>query len=230
MSGGNDGGGSWGSRFLKVASIAAATAAAAGGLYALLSSSASANSEVEVPFGAQRDTPLRVNNEGATARWTKPEITWAKLNVDGSREHFNGPSAGCGGFMRDASGKWLCGFAKKLNPNYQAHQTELQAIVTGLELAWEMNVKNLIVMSDSDSVVSMVENGVKPNHPDYDVVELIRTKRRHFDWEVRFVSIPNKANRVAHTLANEARKLHSYDLKVYYDPPSICAQLLLEDE
>lgn len=224
---------------MKVANAAAATAAVAGGLYAILSSSTSASSEMEVPFGsARRESKERDDGgsgshprEGATtvSRWKKPEIGWVKLNVDGSRDPYKSSSAGCGGVLRDASAKWLRGFAKKLNPTYAVHQTELEAILTGLKVASEMNVKKLIVESDSDSVVSMVENGVKPNHPDYDVVELIRTKRRRFDWEVRFVSVSNKANRVADRLANYARKL-ACDDEEYLRPPANCYQLLLEDE
>jgi len=62
-SGSNDGAGSsWTSRFLKVASAAAATAAVAGGIYAVLSSS-SANPEHEAAFGARRESEERYHRD-----------------------------------------------------------------------------------------------------------------------------------------------------------------------
>ncbi|KAK7307034.1 hypothetical protein VNO77_39734 [Canavalia gladiata] len=241
MSGGNeDGGGGWGSRFLKGASVVAASAAVAGGLYALLSSSASANSHQELPFGGRRELKQgddaapssRLREASSQVGWTKPEIGWVKLNVDGSRDH-SGPSAGCGGVLRNASGTWCNAFALKLDPIYEAHETELQAILVGLERAFKMNVEKLIVESDNESMVNMVENdGLKfKNHrPEYGVVERIRELRFDPNWQVKLVSINKSANRVAHRLANKARTLSSDVLQIYATPPDKDCELLhLED-
>ncbi|KAK7407451.1 hypothetical protein VNO78_09391 [Psophocarpus tetragonolobus] len=240
MSGGNDGNEGWGSRFLKMASAAAAAAAVAGGLYAALSSSASASGgHQEVPFGGQphRNQPDHAGHvpplQGAhVASWKKPEIGWVKLNVDGSRDHFNDTSAGCGGVFRDSSAKWVYGFAKRLNPdNNQAHQTELEAILTGLNIASKLNIKKLIVESDSEPVVRMVMSGVKSSHTDYDLVQRIRNEVDRIGCQVRFAVVSNKVNRVAHRLANDARKFASVGLcEEYADPPFNCLELLLEDQ
>ena len=156
-----------------------------------------------------------------------------KLNVDGSREHYNlnGPSAGCGGVLRNSSAKWVRGFAKKLDSSLGVHQTELEAILTGLEFASLMKIEKLVVESDNDSVVSMVKNGVNPGHPDFALIQQIKAKLQRFDWEVRLVAISNKANSVADRLANNARNLSFDDpYEEYFDPPVNCFQLLHNDE
>ncbi|BAT99172.1 putative ribonuclease H protein [Vigna angularis] len=224
----DDEGSSWTSRFLKVASAAAATVAVAGGIYAVLSSS-SANSEHEAAFGEEQ----LYNKGGAAlvAKWKKPEAGWVKLNVDGSQDLFKGPSAGCGGVVRDSSGKWVGGFAKKLGSSLKAHQTELQAILTGLQFASRMKLKKVVLESDHNSAVRMVENGVKPNHVDYDVVEQIKEKLFRFEGEVRLVVINTMANSVADRLANNARDPSFYSVyQEYVDPPINCVQYLQRDQ
>lgn len=154
-----------------------------------------------------------------------------KLNVDGSQDLFKGPSAGCGGVVRDSSAKWVRGFAKKLDSSLKAHQTELQAILTGLQFASRMKLKKVVLESDHNSAVSMVENGVKPNHEDYDVVEQIKEKLARFEGEVRLVLINTMANSVADRLANNARDPSFNPVyQEYDDPPKNCVQYLQRDQ
>lgn len=154
-----------------------------------------------------------------------------KLNVDGSQDLFKGPSAGCGGVVRDSSAKWVRGFAKKLDSSLKAHQTELQAILTGLQFASRMKLKKVVLESDHNSAVSMVENGVKPNHEDYDVVEQIKEKLARFEGEVRLVLINTMANSVADRLANNARDPSFNPVyQEYVDPPKNCVQYLQRDQ
>ncbi|KAK7275016.1 hypothetical protein RIF29_16122 [Crotalaria pallida] len=237
MSGGgnknNDDDEGWGSKFLKVASAAAATAALAGGLYALLSSSSS--SEQQPPFESHTRRVIKDRDDeydhddipSYQIRWKKPEVGWVKLNVDGSCDHISNPrSAGCGGVLRDASGNWLLGFSQKLDPSCEVDDTEIAAILKGLELASDMNIKWLVVESDNESVVSIVENGTRPNHPQY---SSIRRLRSHPKWEVKVVHIRREANQVADRLANNARALPDEFLRKYYYPPANYVRLVEED-
>ncbi|CAI8606006.1 unnamed protein product [Vicia faba] len=43
-------------------------------------------------------------------RWFLPNSSFVKINVDGSCGA--GKISGCGGFIRDDRGNWLCGFSK----------------------------------------------------------------------------------------------------------------------
>ena len=107
-----------------------------------------------------------------------------KLNVDGSREHHNcnGPSAGCGGVLRNSSATWEYGFARKLDSSLGVHRTKLEAILSGLELASVFKIEKLVVESDNDSVVSMVKNGVNPGHPDFALIQQIKAKLQRSVW------------------------------------------------
>ncbi|KAE9595687.1 hypothetical protein Lal_00030672 [Lupinus albus] len=232
-SGGNNDEG-WGSKFLKLASAAAATAAVAGGLIALMSSSSPQPSPFETSARRVIKEPVdEYNYEAAPSlpiRWTKPEWGWVKLNVDGSRDHIGyPPSSGCGGVMRDASGTWLLGFSQKLNPSYEVHMTEIVAILKGVKLAREMNVQKLVVESDLESAVSMVENGVRANHPQYTIISSIKQLLSDPKWEVKVVHIPREANRVANKLARDARDLTSEYMRKYPYPPASCTTLVQED-
>lgn len=153
-----------------------------------------------------------------------------KLNVDGSRDHYKVVSAGCGGVVRDSSGKWVRGFAKKLDSSLEVHQTELEAILAGLQLVSDMKFKKVVVESDNKSVVSMVEKSVHPNHPDCVIIQQIRAMLHRFDWEVKLVAISNTANSVADKLANNARTLSSDDpYQEYSVQPHNCVQFLQRD-
>ncbi|CAL0315263.1 unnamed protein product [Lupinus luteus] len=223
----------WGSKFLKLASAAAATAAVAGGLIALMSSSSPQQSPFEASARRVIKEPVDEDNYEAPSlqvRWTKPEWGWVKLNVDGSRDHIGyPPSSGCGGVIRDASGTWLLGFAQKLDPCYEVHMTEIVAILKGVELAWEMKVKKLVVESDLESAVSMVENGVRANHPQYTIISSIKKLLSDPKWEVKVVHIPREANRVANKLARDSRDLSSEYMRKYPYPPTSCSTLVQED-
>ncbi|KAL2349112.1 hypothetical protein Fmac_003112 [Flemingia macrophylla] len=239
MSGGHDGDGGWGSGFLKLAGIAAASVALAAGVIYLLSSAAAA----KAPLAAHRDRPRahqddhNVPNNSShhvelTGRWKKPEIGWVKVNVDSGRDYVEA-SAGCGGVVRDASGEWLLGFGRKLDPKYKAHETELQAILTGLELAWKMNVRKVVVESDCEPALSMVKKGLEFNlqRREREVVERIRKLLFDSKWEVKLVYVDSSANRVANRLVKVAREFPSLQLIEFPSPPDhICNMLISLDK
>nr|KYP69787.1 Putative ribonuclease H protein At1g65750 family [Cajanus cajan] len=143
-------------------------------------------------------------------KWKKPEIGWVKVNVDGSRDH-EGP-----GVVRDACGTWLIGFFQELDPTNKPHETELQAILTGLELALKMNFDKVVVESDSEPAVRMVKSELGSNQrPEYEVVQRIKNLILDHKWQVMVAYVPRNANRLADKLANDARKLSSYEPRKY---------------
>nr|KYP69785.1 Putative ribonuclease H protein At1g65750 family [Cajanus cajan] len=164
-------------------------------------------------------------------KWKKPEIGWVKVNVDGSRDQYEAPTAGCGGVVRDAWGTWLIGFSQKLDPKNKPHQTELEAILKGLKLALKMNFDKVVVESDCESAVRMVESGLgyKFQRPEYEVVQSIKNLILDHEWQVEVVYVPRNANRLANKLAKDARELSSYEPCNYLSVPDNCKQLFLED-
>ncbi|KAI4313574.1 hypothetical protein L6164_026539 [Bauhinia variegata] len=71
---------------------------------------------------------------GSIIGWQFPPIRWVKCNVDGSCRRLE-HAAGCGGVYRDAQGKWVNCFARKLG-YCSSMKAEILAIYTGLAEAW----------------------------------------------------------------------------------------------
>lgn len=205
---GEGAGGGWASTFLKVAGAVAATAAAVVAVAAVASSSQSVLKQPEVaPFQARRPDYLE-------------EVI---LNVDGSllRER-EVPSAGCGGVLSDSSGKWLCGFAQKLNPNLKVDETEKEAILRGLLWVKEKGKRKILVKSDNEGVVYSVNCGRRSNDP---LVCGIRDLLKSPHWEATLTCIHGRSNAVADRLAHKAHSFTSFDLCQFDYLPENCTSL-----
>ena len=73
-----------------------------------------------------------------------------KLNVDGSMTE-DLETAGEGGLAKDENGIWQGGFVAKLMC-ISIDEAEAWALLHGLQMAWDMGIKRLIVKTDSLSV------------------------------------------------------------------------------
>ncbi|KAK8689240.1 hypothetical protein V6N13_087962 [Hibiscus sabdariffa] len=82
---------------------------------------------------------------------------WWKVNTDGSHLSDSGSSA-CDGVIRDSSGLWIRGFTKFIGP-CSILEAELWDIHVGLELAWKLGCRKLIVESDNRDAVRIIEQG-----------------------------------------------------------------------
>jgi len=202
---GEGAGGGWASTFLKVAGAVAATAAVAGSLYSVLNQPEAA--EVAPFQQARRPGYLE-------------EVI---LYVDGSllRER-EVPSAGCGGFLSDSSGNWLCGFAQKLNPNLKVDETEKEAILRGLLWVKEKGKKKVAVKSDNEGVVYSVNCGGRSNDP---LVCGIRDLLNSPHWEATLTCIRGRTNAIADRLAHKAHSFTTFDLCQFDSPPENCTSL-----
>ncbi|KAL8161149.1 hypothetical protein V2J09_012638 [Rumex salicifolius] len=83
--------------------------------------------------------------------WVPPRIGWLKLNVDGAVKRPDSKGA-AGGVMRDADGKWVCGFTANLGITLIV-ESELWGVFLGLKMAWERNAPQVEVESDLKIVV-----------------------------------------------------------------------------
>ncbi|XP_004496386.1 uncharacterized protein [Cicer arietinum] len=191
------GGGGWASTFFKVAGAAAATAAVAGGLYMSLLKQADADVAA-----------VRVHAD--------EEVI---LNVDGSLLR-QIPSAGCGGVLTDSSGKWLCGFAQKLNPNLREDETEKEAILRGLIWVKEKGKRKVTAKTDNEGIEISVNSGRRSNDP---LICRIREVLNSPHWQASLIWTPGDTNAVADKLAHKAHSLTSFDLHHFDYPPQNCA-------
>ena len=67
------------------------------------------------------------------------------------------------GVVRDLNGKWVKGLIGYLDISTNTH-AELVALKTGLEMAWEMGIKDLCCESDSKVVIELMEKPLNPYH------------------------------------------------------------------
>jgi ribonuclease HI len=150
------------------------------------------------------------------------------IKVEGSlkRERL---SASCGGFLSNASGKWICGFAQKLKftPTIREDETEREAILTGLRWVKEKGHKKVVVKTDNEGIANLVNSGRRSRRRSNDrVICGIRDLLNSNQWEASLSSISRGENAVADRLAHRAHSSTSYDLEEHDDPPQNCLLLL----
>ncbi|CAL1399589.1 unnamed protein product [Linum trigynum] len=133
--------------------------------------------------------------------WTPPPAGWTKINVDGAANGTQGP-AGAGGVLRDHLGGWLKGFVVNLG-TCSAVQAELWGIYHGLGVAWQAGSRTLIVESDSQMALQLIEKRNDLVHPQATLLTAIR-RRIAQDWVVKLVHTYREGNRVADWLSKHS--------------------------
>ena len=94
---------------------------------------------------------LQLFNLEKFIRWESPPTGWVILNTNGASKGNRGPASG-GGLLRDYKGKMMKGFMEKFGI-YTSPKAELMALRRGLPIAKELNIKQLILLVDSQLVV-----------------------------------------------------------------------------
>ncbi|PKI44165.1 hypothetical protein CRG98_035458 [Punica granatum] len=84
----------------------------------------------------------------------KLDTGWMKLNTDGASKGNPGRS-GAGGLLRDSDGRWVHGYVRNVGIT-TSFSAELWAVRTGLEMAWDLGFRRIILEVDSETVVRLV--------------------------------------------------------------------------
>ncbi|CAL1361155.1 unnamed protein product [Linum trigynum] len=167
-------------------------------------------------------TPSRTMTE---IGWKPPPTGWVKINVYGAASGSQGP-AEAGGTVRDASSAWLGGFVSSLG-TCSAALAELWAIYHGLKLGWNLGHRTLIIESDSQVAIQLVNNRLDPLHPYASILSAIRRKIAQ-DWVVSLVHTYREGNRVADWLSKHSL-VYPYGMYVLDSPPPELLPLLQDD-
>ena len=85
--------------------------------------------------------------------WDAPPTGWFKINSDGARKESSG-LASTGGLIRDNRGRWVAGFVVNLG-RCSALMAEIWGAWYALNLAWEKNIKKVILEMDNLSAVQI---------------------------------------------------------------------------
>ncbi|KAK4255866.1 hypothetical protein QN277_008804 [Acacia crassicarpa] len=166
----------------------------------------------QVDFG--RIGGIRVEQQ---VSWKTPCAGWLKLNVDGAAKGED-RLAGCGGLIRDDSGKWISGFARKLG-RCSAIQAELWAVISGLELASGLQIQNIIVESDSSAVVELMHKLIVGEDTEVSLLTEIRWALNLFK-RIKISHVYREGNSCADALANYS--FVQKELKVIFALPPVC--------
>lgn len=104
-----------------------------------------------------------VSPKAATVRkcrlvqWLKPPCGWVKINCDGSVRNNPGSSGG-GGILRDANGDFQGAFSSHYGIGSN-NRAELRALFDGIQLCKRLSYFNVIIESDSKTIVDWFRAG-----------------------------------------------------------------------
>ncbi|GKV09776.1 hypothetical protein SLEP1_g21225 [Rubroshorea leprosula] len=157
--------------------------------------------------------------------WDPPPSGFVKLNVDGSARGSPGPST-AGGCCRDASGNWLFGFNQQLGDGH-AIRAELFALWKGMELAWNMGFRHIIVETDSLLAVQKLQSSSTTiTSLTYWVQRCKSLMERNWTCVIRHVF--REQNVCADAMASQFYHLRGSFL-YFEQPPDVVRSLLQED-
>ncbi|KAK8600555.1 hypothetical protein V6N12_050408 [Hibiscus sabdariffa] len=129
------------------------------------------------------------------------------------------------GVLRDAKGKWIMGFAKRIN-NCFILDSELWRIFEGLLLAWSLLIRCLMVETDSLEAYWLIMESAASSGGSTLLPYIVDLIARLWEIQVRHVcrGSNNLADRVAKLALEEDFLCHRY-----LDPPSSCYDVLLAE-
>ncbi|KAL6533965.1 hypothetical protein OROHE_013798 [Orobanche hederae] len=132
-------------------------------------------SDLRLAFCARPDRS-KGKRSAAVTRWIRPPAGWFKQNTDASLVPSTGDAA-AGGLIRDEDGIWVCGFSQRLKVQ-SINLAELLALRDGLNMAWDMRLRWILVEIDSEVVYRLFISNDAGDHPFHYLLEDCRRFRR----------------------------------------------------
>ncbi|CAN1189368.1 Putative ribonuclease H protein At1g65750, partial [Linum perenne] len=152
------------------------------------------------------------------------EEGWFILNTDGTRYSHSGSTA-IGGIVRDDGGRFIQAFTANIG-DCSITRAELSAIIQGLKLAWAIGIKRIIVQSDSQTAVSILQREATYNQHATLISDFIELKAR--SWEISITHVYREANCGADYLANLGHSCN-FGLHLFTQLDSVLAHWLRYD-
>ncbi|KAL8158946.1 LOW QUALITY PROTEIN: hypothetical protein V2J09_000483 [Rumex salicifolius] len=119
---------------------------------------------ITVNQGRRRALALQATtNVNRPVHWSPPPAGWVKLNVDACSRGNPGPAT-IGGILRSNSGDANLCFSGNVG-SYSALRVELLAIHTGLQISRARAYLQLLLESDSEVAINLLNNELPATHP-----------------------------------------------------------------
>lgn len=135
-----------------------------------------------------------------------------KLNIDGALAG-NPGNAGIGGVIRNHKGEFIAAFAKNIGLATN-NKAETWAFVQGLKIALELDIRNLIIDTDSLFLVSCLNSQEEPHSCLGTLLSDAKEILRNMDQvQIRFCY--RELNKVADYMAKMGSKLQPNEAKLF---------------
>lgn len=139
-------------------------------------------------------------------KWTPPEQSLIKVNVDGACDPKSG-SIAAGGLIRNHLGLWVQGFQKFLGRG-DSFLAEVWGALLGIQLASSLNFSNLWIESDCSQLVFFLNNCNSYSfHHCAPLLNLCRSYLSHFE-NIKITHVLREGNQCADALAKDALVSH----------------------
>lgn len=157
-------------------------------------------------------------------QWIKPPLGQFKLNVDGSRNATG--ASGAGGVLRNWSGDWIQGFSHHIGIGEVLH-AEVWGICIGIKMAVDLQIKKLIIESDSALAVALLNSTDYELHPLATIINNCHGLMKFFDYCV-IQHAYRERNTVADMLAKDGINMPRGTC-FFTSPPAHTSQAVFED-
>lgn len=132
--------------------------------------------------------------------WQAPPIGWYALNTDGAAKGNPGPAGG-GAIIRNQQGSFISAFVGNFG-HCSSFRAEITALVSGLDLAGDLQIRKLVIQLDNMACVQALCNTHAGSGECAHLINYCRRVIGHDDWEVRIFHVYREGNRAADWLAN----------------------------
>ena len=158
-----------------------------------------------------------------TRPWSPPRQDWYKINTDGVVFREIG-YCGSGVVTRNEEGQIMGAMSKRWDLPLGALEIEAKAVEDGVQLAWDLDLKRIIIESDLQTVVNVICDQSVVSSSIQHVIEGVGVVLRWFDaWKVSHIC--KETNSAAHILARNAKFVLDRVIWVEDTPPIVSAQV-----
>ena len=144
----------------------------------------------------------QIRQRPTDVRWSAPPPGYYKINVDGAIDESRRMSS-VGVIIRDCEGRVVVARSKVLNAMYEAETIEAFAVEEGILLAYERGLNQVVIESDSLSVVQAINTNSIMEELGSIIQGIIGFLRAFGSWNLKHLK--REFNRATHELAQLAK-------------------------